>query len=390
MSEASVSPPHGGAGDTAGVHDAALAELAAAHAERADDERRLSPAVVDALTAAGFPRHFVPRAFGGTEGTFATLLRTVAAVSGGCASAGWCAALFASHARMAAFLPAAGQKELWAEGPDARVCAAIVPSGTVRTAPGGWRLGGRWGFVSGIDFADWALLSAVEPDTDTEIRFFAVPRDAWTVVDTWFTVGLRGTGSRTVVLDDVFVPGHRSFTQRALLDGAAVAAGPSGVPRCHSVPFRLVSGLSLVAPALGAARAGLRHWTGWMAERTEVLMGRRVRSREKESVQATLARVGTALDAAELLLSRIAAGADGTAPVTADMVARSHRDYAVTAEYLTDAVESLQRAAGARAQGSDHPLQRAWRDVHAATSHAALQLQPNAAAYARHALSGGG
>ncbi|MEU0336033.1 acyl-CoA dehydrogenase family protein [Streptomyces sp. NPDC006193] len=363
-------------------------DVVAAHAPAAERERRLSPQAVRALTEAGLVRFFVPEAFGGAGGGFTGLLHAVTEVSQGCAAAGWCASLFASHARMAAFLPLAGQKEVWAGGPDALISAAIVPSGTAEAVPGGWRLSGEWGFVSGVDFADWALLSAREPGEEGRLRFFAVPSARWTVRDTWFSVGLRGTGSRTVVLDSVFVPGHRSFLQQALLEGAAVAAGPQGPARCHRVPFRLVSGLSLMAPALGAARAGLDAFGAGMRTRTETLMGRRVRSRDKESVHCALARAAAALDAAELLLARTAGVADGDAPVGAEQVARSQRDCAVAAEWVTDAVELLQRTAGARAQGSDHPLQRAWRDVHAATSHAALQLQPNAAVYARQVLGG--
>ena len=117
-------------------------------------------------------------------------------------------------------------------------------------------------------------------------------------------------------------------------------------------------------------------------------MGRKVAAREKASVQAALARSSAAIDAAEMLLMRIAAVADGDEPVGPGIVARSHRDCAVVAEYLTDAVDRLQRASGARGQSEDNPIQRAWRDVHAAASHAALQFDPNAAVYARHALSG--
>jgi two-component flavin-dependent monooxygenase len=363
--------------------------IAARHARDADRDRRLSPEVVQALTDAGFARHFVPLGFGGEAGTFTAFLRDVATVAEGCASAGWCASLLASHARMAAFLPAEGRRELWGDGPDARISAAVVPGGTVTPAEGGARLSGAWNFVSGVDFADWALLSGVEPDTTPRrLRFFAVPSSDWTVDDTWFTVGMRGTGSRTVVLDDVFVPHHRSFAQQAALDGAAPSPdGPAA--RCHTVPFRMVNGLSMVGPALGAARGALAHWSRWIGGKTEMLMGREVRAAEKASVQAALARSATAIDACELLLGRIAGLADAAGPVGPAAIARSHRDYAVAAEYLTGAVDGLLRASGARGQSEDNPIQRAWRDVHAAASHAALQFDPNAAAYARHALGDG-
>ncbi|MER5659954.1 acyl-CoA dehydrogenase family protein [Streptomyces mirabilis] len=353
-------------------------------ARLADGERVLSPEAVRAITEAGFPRHFVPRRFGGDAGTFTEFVAGVTEVAAGCAAAGWCASLYASHARLAAYLPARGQAEVWREGPDARVSAGFVPTSTAARAPGGWVLNGTWNFISGVDFADWVLLSAWEPEpAERRLRFFAVPRGVCEVRDTWFTVGLRGTGSKTVVLGDVFVPEHRAFPQAVLLAGTAPEAEPA---RCHAVPFRLVNGLTMVTPALGAADGALHAWSRWIASRTEVLMGRAVPSAEKASVQSALARSSAAVEAASLLIGRITATADADAEVPADAVPRSHRDYAVVAESLMDAVDRLQRESGARGQAEGSPVERAWRDVHAAAGHAALQFDSNAAVYARHML----
>ncbi|MEU4349631.1 acyl-CoA dehydrogenase family protein [Streptomyces sp. NPDC023838] len=358
--------------------------VVAGHARSADRERVLAPEAVQAITAAGFARHFVPRRFGGAAGTFTDFVGAVTEVAAGCTSAGWCAALFASHARMAAYLPARGQQEIWREGPDARVSAGFVPTTTATAAPGGWLLDGSWNFISGVDFADWILLSAWELDpAEKRLRFFAVPRAACEVQDTWFTVGLRGTGSKTVVLSEVFVPEHRSFSQAVLLAGTAPETEPA---RCHAVPFRLVNGLTMVTPAVGAAQGALDAWSRWIARKSEVLMGRTVPSAEKASVQAALARSSAAVETAALLIGRIAATADAAGEVTPDAVPRSHRDYAIVAESLQDAVDRLQRESGARGQAEGSPVERAWRDVHAAGSHAALQFDSNCAVYARHTL----
>jgi alkylation response protein AidB-like acyl-CoA dehydrogenase len=358
--------------------------VAAGLAQLADRRRMLAPEAVRAVTEAGFCRHFVPRRFGGDAGTFTDFVAAVTEVAAGCASAGWCASLFASHARLAAYLPARGQAEVWREGPDARVCAGFVPAGTAARAAGGWLLNGTWNFISAVDFADWILLSAWEPgQAEKQLRFFAVPRHACEVQDTWFTVGLRGTGSKTVVLGDVFVPQHLTFPQAVLLAGTAPDTAPAP---CHAVPFRLVNGLTMVAPAVGAAQGALDAWSRWIASKTEVLMGRTVPSAEKASVQAALARSSAAVETAVLLLGRIAATADAGGELAPDAVARSHRDYAIVAESLMDAVDRLQRESGARGQAEGSPVERAWRDVHAAGSHAALQFDSNCAVYARHTL----
>lgn len=355
--------------------------VAAAHAAEADRDRRLAGPVVAAITAAGFPGHFVAKEHGGAAGGYTEFVDAVLAVAEGCASAGWCASLFASHARMAGFLPEPGRQEIWSDGASALVGAAFVPSGEVTRADGGWTLSGRWKFVSGVDFADHVLLFARDPEAEPPgLRVFAVPSGELDVEDTWFTSGMRGTGSRTVVLDGVFVPEHRTFLQKTMLAGIAEAPDAPA----HQVPFRLVNGLTMVTPAIGAARGALSAWTEWIGGKTEVAMGKVQRSRDKASVRFALARASAELDAAELLVRRIAAVADEIGPVPPELVARSHRDHSVAAELAVSAVDRIQSCSGTSGQEEGNPVQRRWRDVHAAASHAALQFETAAGVYANH------
>jgi two-component flavin-dependent monooxygenase len=365
---------------------AAARDTAAAHTVAADRERRLAGPVVDAIRAAGFARHFVPPAHGGSGAGFAAAVEGALTVASGCAAAGWCASLFAGHARMAGHLPVRARAEIWDGGPDVLIGAAVVPGGTAEAGPGGYVLRGRWRFVSGVDVADWVLLFAPDPDAAGELRVFAVPAGDVGVDDTWHTVGMRGTGSRTVVADGVTVPRHRTFRQRDLLAGSA----PEPATPAHAVPFRMVNGLTLAAPAVGAARGGLAAWTGWISDRTEVVMGRTVRATDKGSVRDALARASAELDSAELLLRRIADAADAGGPWDAGLVARSHRDHAFAADLARSAMDRLARCCGTSGQQEDHPVGRFHRDVAAATSHAALQLETAAGVYAGHVLTGAG
>lgn len=134
---------------------------AAAHAQEADSGRRLAPEVVAELTATGLARHFVPRRWGGREGTFTDLLHEAAAVGEACTSAAWVAMLWAVHGRYAALLPEEGQQRVWGASPDVRISAALMPpAGQAEPAPDGWRLTGTWGCVSGVDSAEWMLAAA--------------------------------------------------------------------------------------------------------------------------------------------------------------------------------------------------------------------------------------
>ncbi|MFE7603319.1 acyl-CoA dehydrogenase family protein [Streptomyces sp. NPDC057494] len=290
-----------------------LRAAAARHAEEAERTGRLHPEVVAAMTAAGLARHFVPRRWGGTAGGFAELLGTVAGIGTACASTAWCAVLLASHGRLAAHLPAEGQRDLWGDSPDVRVAAAIVPpAGRLVRVPGGWRVSGEWAFASGVEHADWVLLASLDHSGGgaPAYRVLAVPRERVGVRETWDAVGLRATGSHTVTADGVFVPERRTFVREALVAGVADAdAAP-----CHRVPYQLVAALLFAAPALGAARGALDAWTRLVGPR-RLPDGRPLA--EDPTVQQTLARCSAEMEAARLLLEAAAARADGAAPALA-------------------------------------------------------------------------
>lgn len=328
--------------------DAGPARLTAArHAAAADRTRSLSPEVVAAITAAGFARCFVPERWGGAAGTFTSLTSAVATLGEGCASAAWCASLAAYGARQATCLPAEGQAELWAGGPDTFLVGAVVPTGHAEPVSGGWRLAGTWSYVSAVAFADHALIAANVPDGG--VWYFAVPAVDFRVEDTWFTVGMRGTGSNTIVLDDVFVPAHRAF------DRADLAALPS------------VSALPFAAPILGAGRAAVPAAVDLLARR-----------RNEPAVQVELTRTAGAVDAAGLLLERVATALDDGA----EPGPRGARDIVVAVELVADAVHRLFRLAGTAGHAQDRPLERIWRDVNTASSHSGLRPERSAAAYA--------
>ncbi len=357
-----------------------VAAMAGRYAEDGEASQVLSPEVAKALVAAGFARHFVPLRWGGTEGGVADLLTATTLVARECVSAAWCAALAAGAARMGAFLPEQGQAELWADGPDAFVAGALIPVGNARTVADGWRLTGRWDFSSGVDHSDWALVACPVRDGElTRSYFFAVPRSAYTIAATWSSVGMRGTGSNTLILDDVFVPRHRAFDREEMMRGRPIGSTAA----CHAVPLRAVSGILFAAPALGAARGAWRAWAQRVAERA-VAGGQAPRN---ETAHLVAARAAGEIDMAELLLKRVAETCD-RGEVDAAAAARHPFDCALAVDVLVGVVERLFRAAGSRGQLPPGPLQRFWRDVHCLASHTALQLEPAGAGYGAHLLGG--
>ncbi|MFE0171390.1 acyl-CoA dehydrogenase family protein [Streptomyces sp. NPDC059002] len=346
-----------------------LADLLDGHAAEADRTGQLPPEVLKGLLDAGFARHFVPARHGGTEGTFTDLAHAVRDVGTGCVSTAWVALIYATAGRMAAFLPEAGQDELWAEGPDVAVASALRPSGSATLSGDTWTLTGRWDFLSGVDFAGWALLcvagDACTGEPAQGVRYFAVPRDAWTVEQTWAPTGMRATASNSVHIDRVRVPRSRSFAHSRLLTGT----DDPDAAACYRAPLQGSGPPLFVAPALGGAAQALTRW----AER---------RTKRDDTARLALARGTAELDIAELLLDRSVAAAD-TPGMSRETVARVMRDAAVAARLVRDAVDRLVDLSGSAMLSEADPLQRAWRDVRTATAHGALDLDRSSTQYVR-------
>ncbi|MFF0486326.1 hydrolase [Streptomyces sp. NPDC004435] len=339
--------------------------LAAPHAQDADRDRALRPEVVEAVREAGFARHFVASALGGAEGSFGELVEAVVSVAEECPATAWTASLAAHSARLAAHLPAEGQRTVWADGPDMLIAAGLIPSGRAVPAEGGWRVAGRWNYVSTVDSADWTLVCAAAPAPDGPPRllFLALPRGSYRTLPTWDAIGMTATGSHTVVVEDVFVPEHLGFDRTELLTGRNTSSDAD----VHRVPFAAVAGLTFVAPAVGAALGALR------AAGTVLTGDRRTPDRE-----AVLTRAAARIDAARLLVQENARTLD-TRDFTPATLARSERNAAAAAELAAEAVWTLIRTSGTGALSAGHPLQRFWRDVVTASSHKALQFETSAA-----------
>ncbi|MFJ1751571.1 ScbA/BarX family gamma-butyrolactone biosynthesis protein [Kitasatospora sp. NPDC088134] len=345
--------PAFGRAAVAAARRAAFADGAGAHARR-----RLSAPVADALVRAGFARHFVPAWYGGAAGSFADLLRASVEVAEGCPSAGWCGALYAAHGRLAGYLPGRAGQELWGSGPDAVIAAAVTPP-RVDAEPvrGGWRLTGAWRPASGVDHAEWILLSArTDPADGPGGRLFAVPLADCAIEDTWQAPGMCGTGSNTVHLDRVPVPAHRTVRRADLLGWY----GPPGAARCHRVPYPLVAALIFAGPVLGAARAAVA-----------CLRDPDLRPAVGAAECARTHALGD-LGLAARLLADAARRADGPDAGRASTVVENARDSALAARLCVTAVDRLLPIDAPGAAAEDR-LRRLVADVRTAAGHAMLR-----------------
>ena len=188
-----------------------LLEKNRAQAER---DRSVPAANVEAMSEAGLLRLFQPQFRGGPEVGMGTLLEVAPLLSAACPATAWVLMVFAGHDWVGGMFSQAAQDDLWAGGAEARMAGGLANTGAATPVEGGWRVSGRWPFGSGIDHARWFVggcrLTTAAPDQPKGVHVI-MPASAVSVEDTWFALGLRGSGSKDVLAEDVFVPQHRSM-----------------------------------------------------------------------------------------------------------------------------------------------------------------------------------
>ena len=211
-----------------------------------ESERSIPRKSVDELVAAGLARMLVPAEHGGLDLRIRDAVDASAAVAYGCPSTGWVSWLMMHVPHVIAMFPAQAQKAVWADGPDV-VTAGSHLGMAIAPEPHGYRISGRAPFTSGVNHAEWIYVGGLEPAPagPPQLRYFLLHKSQYTIADTWDTVGMRGTGSNTAVVDDVFVPDSFSLAHVDAREGTGPGAGAQRQPR--------------PAPALGGDRRSRLH-----------------------------------------------------------------------------------------------------------------------------------
>ncbi len=174
-----------------------------------DRDRRLPDELVARMREAGLLRR-MPREVQAPELAPGLALRCAEAVARGDASAGWCVSIAITSSLLVAYLPSSSRDEMFGGGQG--VAAGVwAPRGTARSVDGGVVVSGRWPFCSGITHSDM-MFAGCFVDERRVPSVVALPKDDLQVLDTWHTLGLRGTGSHDSVADEVFVPADRVFS----------------------------------------------------------------------------------------------------------------------------------------------------------------------------------
>jgi 3-hydroxy-9,10-secoandrosta-1,3,5(10)-triene-9,17-dione monooxygenase len=312
-------------------------------------------------------------------------------IARGCGSTAWVLANLAAHHWLFGMWPKEAQDEVWGASPDHLIGSALIfPRGRARPVPGGYRLSGRWPFSSGVDPAAWNLIGGIVQDEERGTvgpRIFLLPAQDYSIIDTWHVIGLGGTGSKDVAVEDVFVPEYRTLAVDQIVGGPnpGSTVNPAVL---YQLPALSLFAFCIAGVSLGIAQGAIEFFTETTRTRLSSYSGRNVA--DFNTVQVHVAEAAALADAARSIMlgdcdAATASVAAGRMPDLAER-ARYRRDGAFAAMLCTKAVDLLFTTTGGGAIYARNPLQRAFRDVHAANAHYVLNWDINGAMYGRVAL----
>jgi len=359
----------------------ALAPRFAKRAEAAEEARRIPAESVKDMLDAGFARILLPKEIGGYGLGFETWFDVMREISKADSSHGWCAGLIIHHAHVVGQYPESAQKTVWADGLDVPLAASFAPNATAIPVEGGYRVSAKGSpFASGVDHASWVILGGMAHDGgEPEWKYFLIAPGDYTVRDTWFTAGMRGTGSKTIIADNVFVPASRVLRLTDLRDGTCPGGAIHSDVIFHT-PFFYYAEITFVTPMLGAVQGAYEVFREWTKTR-KTQYGTPVA--DKTAIQVRMARAAADIDAAELLLRRAVRVTDTPQDYSPMLLARSVRDFTRASELAVAAIDTLVSLSGTACFASSHPIQRAWRDIHFMSMHISLNPEMNFAHFGR-------
>ncbi|MFJ8958145.1 3-hydroxy-9,10-secoandrosta-1,3,5(10)-triene-9,17-dione monooxygenase oxygenase subunit [Lentzea sp. NPDC102401] len=349
----------------------ALAERAA----EAEELRKVPPESVKALQETGFFRMLQPARYGGFESHPLDFYTAVRMIGSACGSTGWVASVLGVHPWHVGLFDVRAQEEVFGEDQDTRISSSYAPTGRATAVEGGFRFSGKWSFSSGCDHATWVLLGGLVMNDEgkpIDFRTFLLPIADYTINDVWDTVGLRGTGSNDIVVNDVFVPEYRALsmsnTARCKCPGQEVNPGP-----LFRMPYGTIHPYAVTAPIIGMATGAYALHVDATRERVRAAyLGEK--SVDDPFAQVRIATAAADVDVAWWTLEKDIndewehAVADTKIPI--DLRLRARRDQVLGSGRALAAIDLLFESAGGKAINAGLPLPRFWRDAHAARVHA--------------------
>jgi alkylation response protein AidB-like acyl-CoA dehydrogenase len=341
-------------------------------ADTAESLRRLPDETAKKLNETGVVRLLQPKRWNGYEAEPQIFFEAVMRIASNCGASGWVAGVAGVHPWELASFEDKAQDEVWGEDTDTWVSSSYQPGGTGQAVSGGYVLSGRWMFSSGSDHCRWVILGGFvqdEPGGPKRSVHFLLPRKDYEIEDNWHVVGLAGTGSNDIVVNEVFVPEHRVISRDAVHD----ATGP-GLSRNTAPVFRIPWGAifpnaiaaSVIGISMGALGAHMDYQRSRVAQTTGAVIDNPL---AMDAIGQAAGEIEVSRDQmmrnVETLYGYLVRGEE----IPLAVRVRNRRDQVQGVWRTVRAVDDIFARSGGNALRKGNPIQRFWRDAHAGLNH---------------------
>lgn len=338
---------------------------------------QLPDETVKLMKAAGNIKLLQPKEYDGLEVHPREFAETVMATAALDPAAGWINGVVGVHPYQLAYADPKVAAEIWGSDTDTWVASPYAPQGVARPVDGGYIFNGRWQFSSGTDHCDWIILGALlgdgegKPLMPPKMLHMILPRQDYEIVeDSWNVVGLRGTGSKDIIVRDAFVPSYRVMDGDEVIDGTAQrTAGMTGT--LYRMPWSTMFPLGISSAVIGIAEGALAAHLDYQRERVGA-QGTAVK--DDPYVLFAIGEAAADINAArqEILanVDKIWDIVDSGKEVSFEDRAAGRRTQVRAAWRAVMAVDQIFSRSGGNAMRLDKPLQRYWRDAHTGLAHA--------------------
>jgi 3-hydroxy-9,10-secoandrosta-1,3,5(10)-triene-9,17-dione monooxygenase len=343
-------------------------------ARATEDLRMLPQETVADLRRAGIHKLFTPKRFGGWEMPWGTHVDVSRILGQACGSTGWVSSVVFTHTFLFARFEPQAQEEIWGANSDAIISTGFAGGGKLEPTQGGYVVNGLWKFCSGVDHADCVLVGGRLPNSQAAFidRWIVLKPGDFEIVDTWYSEGLRGTGSKDIRVVNAFIPAHRT------LDVTEMAHNPPGAKihdyYLYGVEFHSYFVTLLAGPILGAARGALNEYLAQTKGRSGAMMGESII--DQVPVQIAVAESIAELETADLLIDTMCdyLHAEGLAgrPIVGEPKLKIRRDLVMAAKLAKSSADRLSGMMGVTAQTGHNAVQRFYRDVRTMSTHSAF------------------
>lgn len=353
---------------------------------------QILPEAISAFQAEGLYRVLQPRRYGGYEYGLDVFARTAMEIASGCGSTGWVFSTGAQHQWQLGLFAKQAQDDVWQNDPAALAGSSYAPTGIAVAEKGGYRVKGKWSFCSGVDVCQWMILGVrIMPAEGVEpsgTGFVLVPKADYRIEKNWDVLGLVGTGSNDLVLEDVLVPAHRILTHEEAESGRSPGTLDNGGD-LYKIPFFAAISLCLCSAILGMAKGALESYLEGIRGRESrgAAAGAANKIADFATIQIRVGEAAASIDAAEALVLRdcrdimatIAAGRE----LTLEQRARNKGDLGFAVRLSVRAADLLFESVGGMGLHSSNHVQRAWRDIHAGAKHISMNWDAVGTLYGR-------